>query len=132
MVGATSMTQAGLSRTVLARKPKPGLLSAIDLTEQSKALEYGVISRTDWRSLRAAGAVGDICGHYLGVESNLIQHPLSARVINPTVKSLQAVRLRILAAGGMNKVAIIRAAIKAKLCHVLIADEAAAATLVQS
>jgi DNA-binding transcriptional regulator LsrR (DeoR family) len=32
----------------------------------------------------------------------------------------------------MNKVAIIRAAIKAKLCHVLITDEAAAATLVQS
>jgi len=119
--------------SVLAMVPKldMALLSAIDLTEQSKALEYGVISRSDWRSLRAAGAVGDICGHYLGVEGNPVQHPLSARVINPTVKSLQAIRLRILAAGGMAKVAIVRAAIKAKLCHVLITDEAAAAALVQ-
>jgi DNA-binding transcriptional regulator LsrR (DeoR family) len=120
-------------RSVLAMVPKldMALLSAIDLTEQSKALEYGVISRGDWRSLRAAGAVGDICGHYLGVEGNLIQHPLGTRVVNPTLKSLQAVRLRILAAGGMAKVAIVRAAIRAKLCHILITDEAAAVALVQ-
>ena len=31
------------------------LLSAIDLSEQSKALEYNVISRKTWASLRAAG-----------------------------------------------------------------------------
>jgi DNA-binding transcriptional regulator LsrR (DeoR family) len=119
-------------RSVLAMVPKLdiALLSAIDLTEESKALEYGVISRSDWRSLRAAGAVGDICGHYLGIDGNLIQHPLGARVVNPTIKSLQAVRVRILAAGGMAKVAIVRAAIKAKLCHVLITDEAAATALV--
>jgi DNA-binding transcriptional regulator LsrR (DeoR family) len=119
-------------RSVLAMVPKLdiALLSAIDLTEESKALEYGVISRSDWRSLRAAGAVGDICGHYLGIDGNLIQHPLGGRVVNPTIKSLQAVRVRILAAGGMAKVAIVRAAIKAKLCHVLITDEAAATALV--
>jgi DNA-binding transcriptional regulator LsrR (DeoR family) len=107
------------------------LLSAIDLSEDSKALEYGVISRGDWRSLRSAGAVGDICGHYLGAEGNLIQHALSARVINPPMKSLLAIPHRVLAAGGMAKVAIISAAIKAKLCHVLIADENAASALVK-
>ena len=41
------------------------LLSAIDLTHHSKALEYGVISGKTWRSLREAGAVGDIAGQYL-------------------------------------------------------------------
>jgi len=106
------------------------LLSAVDLTEQSKALEYGVISRGDWRSLRAAGAVGDVCGHYLDAQGNAVQHPLATRVINPPMKSLLAVPLRVLAAGGMAKVAIVRAAIKAKLCHVLITDENAAIDLV--
>jgi len=120
-------------RSVLAMVPKlnMALLSAIDLTEQSKALEYGVISRNDWRSLRAAGAVGDICGHYLDTEGNMVAHPLAMRVINPPIKSLQAIRLRVLAAGGLVKVAIIRAAIKAKLCHVLITDDKAAAALVR-
>jgi len=106
------------------------LLSAVDLSEQSKALEYGVISRGDWRSLRAAGAVGDVCGHYLDAQGNAVQHPLATRVINPPMKSLLAVPLRVLAAGGMAKVAIVRAAIKAKLCHVLITDENAAIDLV--
>jgi DNA-binding transcriptional regulator LsrR (DeoR family) len=121
-------------RSVLAMVAKLdlALLSAIDLTERSKALEYGVISRNDWRSLRAAGAVGDICGHYLDAEGNSVEHPLTARVINPSMKSLLAIPLRILAAGGTAKVAIVRAAIKAKLCHVLITDESAATALMQS
>jgi DNA-binding transcriptional regulator LsrR (DeoR family) len=43
-----------------------------------------------------------------------------------------AIPLRVLAAGGMAKVAIISAAIKAGLCHVLITDETAAMALVRS
>jgi len=121
-------------RSVLAMVPKLdlALLSAIDLTEQSKALEYGVITRSDWRSLRAAGAVGDICGHYLDADGKTVSHPLTTRVINPSIRSLQAIPLRVLAAGGMVKVPIIRAAIKARLCHVLITDESAATALVRS
>jgi DNA-binding transcriptional regulator LsrR (DeoR family) len=120
-------------RSVLAMVAKLdlALLSAIDLTEESKALEYGVISRSDWKSLRAAGAVGDICGHYLDASGTPIVHPLALRVVNPAMKSLRAIPLRILAAGGRVKVAIVRAALKARLCHVLITDEAAAAMLVQ-
>jgi DNA-binding transcriptional regulator LsrR (DeoR family) len=120
-------------RSVLAMVPKldMALLSAIDLTEQSKALEYGVISRADWRSLRAAGAVGDICGHYLDAEGDPVQHPLTSRVVHPPMKSLHAIPRRVLAAGGLPKVAIIRAAIKAGLCHVLITDDAAASALVE-
>jgi DNA-binding transcriptional regulator LsrR (DeoR family) len=120
-------------RSVFAMVPKldMALLSAIDLTEQSKALEYGVVTRSEWRSLRAIGAVGDICGHYLDAEGSLIDHPLAERVVNPPLQSLQTIPLRVLAAGGSAKVAIIRAAIKAGLCHVLITDDQAATALVR-
>jgi DNA-binding transcriptional regulator LsrR (DeoR family) len=47
------------------------------------------------------------------------------------MKSLHAIPRRLLAAGGLPKVAIIRAAIKAGLCHVLITDDAAASALVE-
>lgn len=129
-----AMTASEPIKSVLAMVPKLelALLSAVDLTEQSKALEYGVISRNDWRSLRAAGSVGDICGHYLGIDGNPVEHPLIARMVHPAMKSLLAIPLRVLAAGGLAKVAIIRAAIKAKLCHVLITDESAAAALLDS
>ena len=108
------------------------LLSAIDLSEQSKALEYGVISRDTWQSLRDAGAVGDICGHYLDAQGTVIDHPLTSLVVNPALKDLLRVPELVLAAGGVQKVAIIRSAIKAELCHVLITDEDAARALAQS
>jgi DNA-binding transcriptional regulator LsrR (DeoR family) len=107
------------------------LLSAVDLSEQSKALEYGVISREIWQSLRDAGAVGDICGHYLDIDGAPVAHPLTKRVIHPTMNSLLQARERVLAAGGLQKISIIRAAIQARLADVLITDEQAAAALLK-
>jgi DNA-binding transcriptional regulator LsrR (DeoR family) len=107
------------------------LLSAIDLSEESKALEYGVISRDAWQSLRDAGAVGDICGHYLDAQGKAVDHPLTSLVIHPSLEDLLRVPVLVLAAGGVQKTAIIRAAIRAGLCHVLITDEDAATALVR-
>ena len=121
-------------RSVLAmtRQLDMALLSAVDLSVRSKALEYGVISRDVWRSLREAGAVGDICGHYLQGDGRPVDHPIAARTVNPSLDDLRQVRRLVLAAGGRQKVSIIRAAILARLCHVLITDEAAATGLLAS
>lgn len=121
-------------RSVLAMVPKldMALLSAIDLSKHSKALEYGVISKSTWDSLRHAGAVGDICGHYLSADGKPISHDLSKRVINPGLKDLRAIPELVLAAGGKEKAPIVAAGIRAGLCHVLITDETAGACLLGS
>ncbi|MGU3496739.1 sugar-binding transcriptional regulator [Xanthobacteraceae bacterium A53D] len=106
------------------------LLSAIDLSSQSKALEYGLIDATLLQSLQEAGAVGDICGHYLDRDGRVVDHPLGARMVHPPLDVLRGVREIVLAAGGPQKVDVIRAAVLAKLCHVLITDECAARALV--
>jgi len=113
----------------MARHVDMALLSATDLSPQSKMLEYGVISEAACQSLRDAGAAGDICGHYLDADGRLVDHPLAARTINPALEDLRAIPELILAAGGLQKVAIIRGAIRAGLVHVLITDEATAAAL---
>ena len=113
----------------MTRKLDMALLSAVDLSPDSKALEYGVISRETWRSLRAAGAVGDVCGHYLDVDGNAVVHPIVDRTINSPLDDLRAVPELVLAAGGAQKVPIIHGAIRAALCHVLITDETAATAL---
>lgn len=105
------------------------LLSAIDLSDQSKALEYGVIDEPSRLSLIEAGAVGDICGHYLDAEGETVKHPLAQRVINPSIADLKKTGQLVLAAGGIYKYAIILAAIRAGLCHVLICDENVAKAL---
>jgi DNA-binding transcriptional regulator LsrR (DeoR family) len=105
------------------------LLSAVDLSEHSKALEYGVISRETWQSLREAGAVGDVCGHYLDQHGKAVVHPLTKRAIHPSMNDLLKVPERVLAAGGLQKVPIIQAAIRAGLADILITDENAAIAL---
>ncbi|MGY3621417.1 sugar-binding transcriptional regulator [Bradyrhizobium sp. USDA 10063] len=121
-------------RSVLAmvRHLNMALLAAVDLSETSKALEYGLIDRKVWRSLLKAGAVGDICGHYLDPEGRLIAHDLAARVVNPPLKELLKIPQIVLAAGGLQKLAIIRAGIRAGLCHVLITDEQVARALLET
>jgi DNA-binding transcriptional regulator LsrR (DeoR family) len=113
----------------MTRRLDMALLSAVDLTRESRALEYGVISRDAWRSLRSAGAVGDICGHYLDAEGATVDHPLAHRTINPPLADLRSVKELVLAAGGAHKAPIIQGALRAGLCHVLITDEAAATAL---
>ncbi|MBV8191421.1 MAG: sugar-binding transcriptional regulator [Alphaproteobacteria bacterium] len=107
------------------------LLSAIDLTSQSKALEYGVISSKTWRSLREAGAVGDIAGQYLDARGKRVAHEIVDRVIAADLDQLRGIGELVLAAGGAHKVPIIRAGLEAGLAHVLITDEAAAEILLE-
>ena len=89
-----------------------------------------MISRALWRSLREHGAVGDICGHYLDADGRLVVHPVTSLTINPDFDKLRKIPRLVLAAGGRAKVPIIRAALLAGLCHVLITDEEAAQALI--
>lgn len=113
----------------MVRQADMALLSATDLSEQSKMLEYDVISREMWQSLRDAGATGDICGHYFDAGGKLIDHPLTQRTISTPVADLLQIPQRVLAAGGLQKVPVIRSAIRAGLVHTLITDEATATAL---
>ncbi|WP_245312851.1 sugar-binding domain-containing protein [Bradyrhizobium macuxiense] len=81
-------------RRVLAmiRHLDMALIVAIDLSEKSKAPEYGLINRTVWRALLSVGAVGDVCGHYLDAEAHVIDHELAACVVNPPTKDPGKVR----------------------------------------
>jgi lsr operon transcriptional repressor len=54
------------------------------------------------------------------------------RVVNPPLKELLKIPQIVLAAGGLQKLAIIRAGIRAKLCHVLITDEQVARALLET
>jgi DNA-binding transcriptional regulator LsrR (DeoR family) len=136
MIADTPKTRAAFLRSesvasVFSMVPKidMALLSAIDLTAKSKALEYNVITRDQWAKLRKGGVVGDIAGQYLGADGTLVANPISELVVAPPLDQLKCIKLIVLAAGGIHKVPIIRAGIMAGLCHVLITDESAAVGL---
>jgi DNA-binding transcriptional regulator LsrR (DeoR family) len=113
----------------LVPKISMALLSAIDLTSESKALEYEVISRDQWTMLRKDGLVGDIAGQYLDANGHSVPNSISELVVAPPLQDLKRIKLIVLAAGGAHKTPVILAGIRAGLCHVLITDEAAALAL---
>jgi DNA-binding transcriptional regulator LsrR (DeoR family) len=105
------------------------LLTVGDLAENSTMLGLGLVSGQDAEALRAAGAVGDILGHYLDANGELVDHPLNRRAISLSVEDLARIRKVILVSGGMDKFEIIRAVLRRKLAHVLVTDERVAERL---
>lgn len=82
--------------------------------------------------LIALGGVGDIMGHILNAEGELIDHPLNDRVIGLSLEELNQVENVILAAGGLQKVPVIAAALKRGLIDTLVTDENTATALLET
>lgn len=80
--------------------------------------------------LIALGGVGDITGHVLDADGELIDHPLNEQVIGLTLEEMVQIKNVILAAGGRHKVPIIRAALKRGFVDTLVTDENTANALV--
>lgn len=76
----------------------------------------------DSRELIALGGVGDIIGHVLDAEGEVIDHELNRRVIGVSLADLHAIPNVVLAAGGMHKVPIIRAALLRGFVDTLVTD----------
>ncbi|MBC8159599.1 MAG: sugar-binding transcriptional regulator [Roseiflexaceae bacterium] len=80
--------------------------------------------------LEAAGAVGDICGHFFDAEGRLVDHAYPGRVIAIGWEQLRRCTRVVAVAAGDNKVIPLRALLDAGLIHVLVTDEHTARQIV--
>jgi len=119
-------------RTVIerARKVDTALLSVGDLSMQSLMVRLTPV-RDHIKDLQRAGAVGDILGHFLDRDGNIIDHPLNQRVIGLGLQDLAGIERVVLASGGLHKLDILRAVLYRRLVHVLIVDETTASHLMK-
>ena len=56
-------------------------LSVGELTPTCTMTRVGLVSRAEVDDLLEAGAVGDICAHWIDDEGRLVDHPLNSRVV---------------------------------------------------
>lgn len=106
----------------LARGADLALLTAGDLTE-SLVITYGVKDPEDLRTLRKAGAVGDVLGHFVDENGKLINHPLNRRTVAVALDDLRGIECVVLASGGTQKFFVTRAALRGGYVSVLVTDE---------
>src|SRR5215216_1346774 len=86
----------------------------------------------DQDRLHTAGAVGDVCQRFFDSAGNLVPSDLDDRVVGIDADTLRRIPRRIGIAGGDNKHAAIRAAVKGQWVNVLLTDTGTAAALLQS
>lgn len=109
-----------------AMRADVALLSVGDVSEQSTLFREGLLDSAELARLSAAGAVGDVLGHFLDVNGRLAGDPLDARVIAVDLAALTRVRRIAIASGGARKVRALAAALKALPVAALVTDTTAA------
>ena len=102
------------------------LFSLGALSPDSVLVRSGAVTAEELDRLRAAGACGDVLGHYLTPDGTIADPDLESRPIGPSLDDLRAAAQAIAVASGTAKAPVIRAALTSRLCSVLITDEGAA------
>jgi DNA-binding transcriptional regulator LsrR (DeoR family) len=137
-IAAPALADSEATRDVLAQQPMIRdvferlrqvdlvLVSAGGLAADSTINKVDLISAADAKSLKKAGAVGDVCAHWLDIDGRLVDHPLNKRAIALSPLELKSVPCVIVASGGMDKTEILHGALKGGMVDILITDEATA------
>jgi DNA-binding transcriptional regulator LsrR (DeoR family) len=122
------LAQQPMIKDVFARLRKVDLVlvSAGGLAPDSTIHQVDLISEADAKSLKEAGAVGDLCAHWLDVEGRLVDHPLNKRAVALSPLDLKTVPCVIVASGGADKIEVLHGALKGGMVDILITDEATA------
>jgi len=107
-------------------------LVGIGAIEPSRMLAASgnVFSSSELETLRASGAVGDICLRFFDRQGAPVVTPLNDRVIGADLRHLRHASRVVGVAGGSRKTAAIRAALVGRLVNVLITDGNTARRLV--
>ena len=104
-------------------------LSVGELTPSCTMTRVGLVSRAEVDTLLAAGAVGDICAHWIDAEGRLVDHPLNSRVVALSPEKLKDIPCVVIASGGRTKSQALRGVMKGGMCDVVITDEQTAKSI---
>lgn len=104
-------------------------LSVGELTPSCTMTRVGLVSRGEVDDLLAAGAVGDICAHWIDRDGRLVDHPLNSRVVALSPEKLKNIPCVIIASGGRTKAEGLRGVLKGGMCDVIITDERTASSI---
>ncbi|SDX12130.1 sugar-binding transcriptional regulator [Roseicitreum antarcticum] len=99
------------------------------LDEDASVIRRGYIHPTEVRAMRRGGAVGDVLCRFIDDQGQELAFPLHDRVIGLPLASYRDRPRMIAAAGGLDKVPAIRAALKGDFIDIFVTDEVTANAL---
>ena len=105
------------------------VVSVGSLGSEATIARFELIGEADRRLLREFGGVGELLCNVYDREGRIIDHPINQRVMSVPMELVRAAPIRVLAAGGPNKVSAIEGAIKLLRPTALVTDETTARKL---
>jgi len=112
----------------LAHQSTLCLVGVGELGPQAHMLQTGVLTRSEYDDLRAAGAVGDLAGQFLDVAGRRVASEVNDRALSVGLDDLRG-RKVVAVAGGAVKADAITAALMSGVVTDLIIDESAAVAM---
>ncbi|PWG62790.1 sugar-binding transcriptional regulator [Spiribacter halobius] len=104
------------------------ILTAGDIT-QSLIVEYGLSHPGDLDELLAAGAVGDVIGHFIDARGRPVEHSLNRRTVAVDLEALYRIPRTVFLSGGAHKREVNRAVLLGGYADAFVTDEETAAAL---
>jgi DNA-binding transcriptional regulator LsrR (DeoR family) len=111
------------------RKVDLAFLSVGELGKNSTMVKLGLISTDEVKTLQNAGAVGDLCSHWLDAKGRFVEHALNRRAVALPPELLRDVPRVVLVSGGKNKVVMMHGVLSNTLANIVVTDEVTARAL---
>jgi DNA-binding transcriptional regulator LsrR (DeoR family) len=112
-----------------AEKIDIAMLSAGTMAPTSTAFRFSMLSEDDRLALINAGAVGDLLFNFFDINGKIVDHPINQCIMSIPLSQLRDLPLRVLSAGGAEKIETLLGAMKLINCNVLITNEETAKAL---
>jgi deoxyribonucleoside regulator len=100
-------------------------IGALDLSIYNP-YRLGYVTAEEVSEMRAAGAVGDVCGYHFSVDGKVLDLEVNRRIVHVGLDVMKKMDKVIGIAGGLIKAEAILGALSGKLINVLVTDDAAA------
>jgi DNA-binding transcriptional regulator LsrR (DeoR family) len=127
---AALIERCGLSAVYeFARALDAVVVSVGSLGGEATIARYQLVGEPERRLMREYGGVGELLCNVFDRDGRVIDHALNQRVMSVPLDAIRAAPIRVLAAGGPQKLAAIEGAIKLLKPTTLVTDEATARKL---
>jgi len=107
----------------IAREATVAMFTIGSFGHDSALLKSNYFETAEVDELLKKGAVGDICSRIITHEGKICSEEANARTIGIELDDIRTKKYSIAVAGGKSKLPAIKAALKAKLCNILVTDE---------
>jgi DNA-binding transcriptional regulator LsrR (DeoR family) len=114
--------QAVIHALELAQRSDIAVFSVGAADYSALLFEYGLISKEEQQQFYHQQVVGDLLGRFFDANGQELSLPLNDRILGLHLDQLKSIPLKILVAGGENKLNALRAALRCGYCNILVTD----------